>query len=162
MYLPKSKYKTRAAKPGEFVTKDGQEYVGSVVEIFTGACYPGISPETMGEKLTPVGDKGQIEPGLYNIKRVPSEDEYKVGQMVRYFMQDRKTQKIIEISPEAWQKNYKANDLFRIWANAVWYLTGGKGAVQSLNGTIIQTLDGVMPGIISSKVLYDPLQFYKA
>ena len=162
MYLPKSKYKTRTALPGEFITQDGQEYVGPVVETYTGACYPGTEPKTMGPKLTPVVGKEPPELGLYNIKRVPTEAEYKAGQMTRYFVQERKTQKIIEISPEVWKKNYKPDDILRSWANITWYLTGSQASVQAINQTVINYMEKAMPGIVSSRVLYNPLQFYRA
>lgn len=162
MYLPKSKYRTSTAKPGEYIDTTGKQYVGPVVETFTGDVYPGTDPMTMGPKLTAAGVKAQPELGLYNIKREPTEAEYKAGWMIRYFMQDLKTQKIIELSPEAWQKNFDPGDLTRTWLNITWYLTGARGTVQDLNGSMIQTLEKAMPGIISSRVLYDPLQFYKA
>lgn len=162
MYLPKSKYRVRTALPGEFTTDEGQDYVGPVVETFTGACYPGTDPMTMGPKLVSAREPDEpVELGLYNVKRVPTEAEYKAGMMTRYFMQDRGTKKIIEISPEAWKKNYDPADTARSWANITWYLTGARGIVQGLNGRIIEIMEKAMPGITSSRVLYNPLQFYR-
>ena len=161
MYLPKSKYVTRTVIPGEFITQDGQEYVGPVVEIFTGDCYSGTEPETMGPKLIPVVTKELPELGLYNIKRVPTEAEYKAGKMLRYFVQERKTQKIIEVNLEIWQKNYKSDDILRKWVSAVWFLTGDQEYIRRLNQDTIDFMEKRMPGIISSQVLHNPLQFYK-
>lgn len=162
MYLPKSKYKVSTAKPGEYVDSTGNEYVGPIVETFTGKVYPGTDPMTMGPKLTPVGDKGKQELGLYNIKRVPTEAEYAAGSMVRYFMQERKTQKIIELDPDAWARNYDPGDVTRTWLNITWCLTGSRITVQALNQATIDTMEKAMPGIVSSQVLYDPLQFYRS
>lgn len=162
MYLPKSKYKATVAKPGEFRTQDGQQYVGPIIETYTGVVYSGTDPETAGPRLVPTGEKEQLGLGLYNIKRTPTEADYKAGSMTRYFMQDKQTQKIIELSPEAWQKNYKPGDILRAWANITWYLTGPRASVQTLNNTTVGIMEKAMPGIISSGVLYDPLQFYRA
>lgn len=162
MYLPKSKYKVRTSLPGEFLTNEGQEYIGPVVQTFTGACYPGTDPKTMGSQLTPVVGKEPVELGFYNIKRVPTEAEYKAGKMLRYFVQERKTQKIIEINLEIWQKNYRPDDILRSWASIDWYLTGSQATVRVLNQTTIDYMERAMPGIVSSRVLYNPLQFYKA
>ena len=163
MYLPKSKYKVTTAKPGEFVDSTGQQYVGPIVETFTGACYPGTDPMTMGPELTKVGleEQSSIELGFYNIKRIPTEAEYRTGRMTRYFVQTKKTQKIIELSPEAWRKNFVKNDLLRKWQAAEWVLTGSRAEVETRNKEVIETMEEIMPGIVSSRVLFNPLQFYK-
>lgn len=161
MYLPKSKYKVSTAKPGEFVDSSGQEYVGPVVETFTGAVYPGTDPMTMGQRLTPAGDKDSGQAlGFYNIKRIPTEQEYSAGQMTRYFVQEKRTQKIIEIAPDVYE-NADKTDITRIFRAVTWLLTGNRAVVQKANDTVVEELEKVMPGIVSSMVLYNPLQFYR-
>lgn len=163
MYLPKSKYKTATAKPGEYVDSTGQQYVGPIIETFTGACYPGTDPMTMGPELTKVGLEKQtpVELGFYNIKRVPTEAEYRAGSMIRYFVQTKRTQKIIELSPESWRKNFVKDDPLRTWQAAEWILTGPRAEVNIRNGEVLDAMEKIMPGIVSSKVLFDPLQFYR-
>ena len=160
MYLPKSKYRIIAAKSGEFRDSSGQEYIGLVVETFTGACYPGTDPRTMGPKLTKTEDKPAQSLGFYNIKRIPTEAEYKTGYITRYFVQEIKTQKIIEIAPEAYQNADQSSILYTFQV-VDWILTGNRTKVQESNLVTIQRLEQLMPGIVSSRVLWDPLQFYR-
>lgn len=160
MYLPKSKYRIIAAKPGEFRDSNGREYIGPVVETFTGACYPGTDPKTMGPRLTRNEDKPAQSLGFYNIKRIPTEAEYRAGYMTRYFVQEVKTQKIIEVAPEAYQNADRSSILY-IFQAVNWILTGDRTKVQESNSATIQRLEQLMPGITSSRVLWDPLQFYR-
>ena len=161
MYLPKSKYKALVAKPGEFITEDGQQYIGPAIETFTGEYYSGTSPETAGAKIVSVSPVEVSRFGLYNIKRVPTEAEYAAGQMERYFVQERKTQKIIEVLPETWKDYYVQNDILRTWNKTSWRLTGDRDLVRVQNAYVVSRMEKAMPGIISSKVLWDPLQFYR-
>lgn len=160
MYLPKSKYRLITAKPGQFRTKDGSQYTGPVVETFTGACYPGTDPLTMGPRLTKVEGKPSQSLGFYNTKRIPTVTEYQAGFMFRYFVQEVKTKKIIEIAPEAYENADKA-DISYIFQTVRWVLTGVRTGVLEKNLGTIKTLEQIMPGIISSRILWDPLQFYR-
>lgn len=163
MYLPKSKYKVSMAKPGEFIDKEGNDYVGPIVETFTGNCYPGSDPLTMGPKLTKVSDRDGESTGrkVLAIKRIPTEEEYKQGWMERYFWQDLKTQKIVEILPDAYKEASRLKDVTRKLGKTDWILIGVRSRVQELNQQAIDKMERELPGISSSKVLCNPLQFYK-
>lgn len=158
MYLPKSKYKTSVAKPGEYIDSSGKEYVGSIVETFTGDVYPGKTPQTMGAKLTAILGKATSKTAVM-IKRVPTEAEYEAGIMTRYFIQNLRTKKIIEVLPDyakTWQESSKEQ-----LVNLYWRLTGSQARVESYNQMSIQIAELQMPGL-KDQILTDPLQFYRA
>lgn len=169
-YLPKSKYTITQAKPGEFVTEDGKPYVGSVITTYKSESYAGSSPNSMGTPLVPVGSgvrELEVVPG----HRVPTEAEYKNGSMERYFMQDLRTMKVVELTPDNYERRLKTDQPdYLVYATATWILTGSLEynfygyrypGVYDKNSSTISKMEKQLPGIVSSKVLYDPAEFVK-
>ena len=171
MYLPKSKYTVLVAKAGEF-SLDGKEYLGPVVVTYKSEYYAGTSPSTVTGKLAKNDDdaKKYIKTST-TIRRVPTEGEYKSGQMMRYFQQNVTTGKIVELLYEDYMQESSKASSKDIFAKVVWILTGAlkstlvDGVVHpgviDKNTKTIEILERTMPGIRTSGILYNPVEFYK-
>ena len=170
MYLPKTKYRLSVAKPGEYRTAEGEPYVGSIVTTYLGESFAGQEPSTVGPRLEPVKYKAS-KPGFGQGRRIPTEAEYRAGKMERYFKQDLRTYKVVELLPDEFQKAIKTRSPYYKLASGSWALTGSIESqvtgtytvpgVQERNEATIRELEREVPGITSSKILYDPLEFVK-
>lgn len=167
MYLPKSKYTVSVAKIGEYEL-NGRSYTGPMITTYTGATYAGSSPDKITGELVSTADSGTLKTERAYVKRVPTEEEYKLGFMNRYFRQDKVSKKIVEVFPDEYQKNQ--GDTSYNWGTAYWQLTGPiedqvvyagvvKPGSRTINQRSINTMEKVLPGIVSSQVLCDPIQF---
>lgn len=164
MYLPKSKYTVSTAKPGEYKL-NGKTYIGPVITTYAGDIYAGNDIRNTRGTLEKINlqefpeDGNEVYPVL-PIKRVPTEAEYAEGYMIRYFCRDIRSSKVFEISKTSFESG-KANPeltYYRLF-KAEWYLSG-TGAKDS-NSRTISELEKQLPGIVSSKVLYNPEQFFR-
>lgn len=170
MYLPKSKYSVKTAKPGEFLL-DGKTYVGPVMMTYLGETYAGTAPDKIEGKLEPITGDLVVTQSVA-VKRVPTVEEYESGSMERYFKCDQTTRKIIEIMPEQYPSSSKdwGNNTY---GHVTWYLTGSlddtlvklngyrKPGIRKSNLFAIAIMESIMPGISSSGVLSNPEQFVK-
>lgn len=175
MYLPKSKYTVENVGPFEY-TLDGENYAGPVLTDYKGRHYAGSDPYNIKGKLEVLdgGDadfyssKFKMNPG----RRIPTEEEYASGKMERYFQQDLRTMKIIEILPKRWLelKAEKLPNYYKI-QSCLWLLVGRiedyrvSGhlieGIKTRNQRTIDQMEIEMPGISSSSVLDDPLEFVR-
>lgn len=172
MYLPKSKYSITVAKPGEF-TLDGKPYTGPVITTYLGESYAGEELDKLKGKL-----KKAIDPGRYITRkavagrRIPTESEYQQGFMERYFLQDLRTMKIIELLPEIYEKKQENNiPKYYRFGICTWILKGTlddryvgpylETGIRNRNQAEIDRMERELPGIVSSKVLCNPEEFVR-
>mgnify|MGYP007054420955 CR=1 FL=1 len=161
MYLPKSKYTVIMVKPGEYQL-NGTTYTGPAILLSDGTAYAGNNIETAKDVLERTNQQEFSNTEIYQvvpIKREPSYQEYSDGYMERYFCQDLRTMKVFETSKTYYTKlveNVKLQSIYRT-VTINWILTGP--TAEATNEKTIQKLDSELPGIVSSKILYNPLQF---
>ena len=125
MFLPKSKYVVSQATIEEYTLADGTAYTGPMFTTYKGETYAGESPLKSKGKIYSSGEgKGTNITNLpYAIRRVPTEAEYESGSMVRYFCQDLRTMKIVELLEDGYKAGVKAGGNFT-YATGSWILTG--------------------------------------
>jgi hypothetical protein len=122
MWLPIFKYLLKFAKPGMFAFKStGQEYEGAYVETNTGKLYAGNSPTDTKEELVAtdsdaIRDRGTTPPVFESDTVYPSPADYERGYMIRYFLKNNTSGKIIEVSSNNFTKfnnkpYYKGSEL---------------------------------------------------
>ena len=122
MWLPIFKYLLKFAKPGMFAFKStGQEYEGAYVETNTGKLYAGNSPTDTKEELVAtdsdaIRDRGITPPVFESDTVYPSPADYERGYMIRYFLKNNTSGKIIEVSSNNFTKfnnkpYYKGSEL---------------------------------------------------
>lgn len=171
-YLPKSKYTVSSVGPGKFTTEDGEPYVGPVITTYKTESFAGSSPDSLDIPLIPVKLSESIELKVVPGKRVPTEEEYRNGCMERYFRQDLRTMKVIELTVENYSRSLQEDrPSYYTYASASWLLTGSLDdyfigtyrcmGVRKLNQLTINEMDRILPGIVSSQILEDPAQFVK-
>lgn len=103
MYLPKSKYKgNKHTAGGEFVVARGGIYRGWYYERFDGKYFTGKEPGNNDKEIQRIEDAVEN----YNTPSTlpfasdiiaPTESERKRGRFTRYFLQDRRNKKIVEV-----------------------------------------------------------------
>lgn len=150
MYLPKSKYRNIVVLPGQY-TLNGEEYVGEATIDYKGKVYAGKSPSNNKGILEPVLKVESEKQPAVPIKRVPTEEEYKSGRMVRYFRQDLRTKKIDEIYESEPESSYT-------YATASWEL---QEINVQINQRTLDRLDLELPGFKSSGIIPNSLQFVR-
>lgn len=103
MYLPKSKYKEPKYTQGlEFTDFNRKPYVGWYFETYKEEFYSGKEPSTGNRRLFPI----QADSTVNNIDKftpqiiTPTPSDYLKGDFIRYFLQDKRTKKIIEVKKE--------------------------------------------------------------
>lgn len=180
-YYPKSKYHVEASK-GQYVRGDGSPYYGPVVVTYNNKVFPGTEYHDGSERLSPISetveDAVNVFTGSVAKKRYPTEEERKEGRMDRYFQQDTRTKKIVEIYPSDYSGSRNSGIKIYTYATASWCLGGrpvgdeivtvsGSGwkkeytrpGIRTYNSKSIQDLEKIFPGISSSGVLCNPLEF---
>lgn len=166
-YIPESRYsEPKSTAGGDFTIKDtGEDYRGSYIESFDGKYYSGTKPEQNGaelEKLSPnyledlmpaaIAAAGLLV-GFFKLKLKKGDKEK--GKTKRYFIQDKRTNKIIETDLETYQQS--ANLPSKKFAQTDWIIKGPaedkiingypyEGAA-SKNKKAITALENSMPGI---------------
>lgn|SRR5574344_102614 len=179
MFLPKSKYTVKQAKPGEYVQSDGTEYVGPIMETYTEEVFAGENPLDTTGKLTSVVETDADLPTktIHMIKRIPTEEEYTKGSMVRYFCQDLRSLKVVEVLEKEYREGVVSDSKTYNYVSGSWILTGSLEdktykiqnfrveyvvpGVRSKNQKEIGRLEELVPGISSSGVLSNPAQFVR-
>ncbi len=127
MWLPIFKYLLKFAKLGMFAFKGtGQEYQGPYVETNTGKLYAGESPTDTGLELVSIDNNdtltiGNVSTPFESETVFPTPEDYTRGFMLRYFLKNRTTGKIIEVKNNNYtkliNKNYYKGDILK------WILT---------------------------------------
>lgn len=176
MYLPKSKYTVDSAGANSFILADtGEPYIGPVLTDYRGNFYAGSDPYNIKGQLEVVlsGEdyttpNFAMNPG----RRIPTEEEYASGKMERYFQQDLRTMKIIEILPKRWVElqSEQLPNYYKV-QSCLWLLVGRiedykvSGhlieGIRTRNQRTVDQMEIEMPGITSSSVLDDPLEFVR-
>ena len=101
MYLPKSKYSPpKYTRGDEFVLDSGKYYTGWYFTTYKNEYYTGKEPSKTSDKLYPE-DYSQSDVNTPNSNfssktNFPLEKDYKEGFFIRYFLQDKRSKKIIE------------------------------------------------------------------
>jgi len=130
MYLPKSKYLVKHTKGGDFLNPDGSSYIGPYIETYKGNVYKGREFTSNSVKLVDIRAEDEFvgSAKFKNDRITPTEKDYKKGVFNRYFIQDKRNNKIIEVS----QKNFTKLNLELYTAGAVveWTL---KGPAENIN-----------------------------
>lgn len=183
-YLPQTRVsKTKSTPGGEFVLKGTEDfYKGSYVETFDGKYYAGQSLASKGtelEKVATLGKEDNLIGGVVTttlpvlltllqrvFKKTPTVQEKERGVAKRYFIQDKKNNKIIETDKENYiiaQQQLKN----RVFAETDWIIKGPaedkiingypyEGAA-SKNKKAIQALESQIPGISTYITNYSEL-----
>jgi hypothetical protein len=176
-YLPETRLTEPKSTPGEeFVimgTSDG--YRGNYIETFDGKYYAGNSLSLNGVELEKVGILGAKEDNLIGgvttvasplllsilqklFKKKPTPQELQKGVAKRYFIQDKKNNKIVETDKETYILAQKEVPN-RKFAEADWVIKGPaedqvlngypfEGAI-SKNKKTIEKLEMQIPGILT-------------
>lgn len=176
-YYPKSKCHQEVSN-GNYLDQEGRPYYGVVTKTYNNKVFAGESYS--GEELHEAnpGNPGTSPiTGSVAKKRYPTEKEREQGYMDRYFQQDIRTRKIVEIYPEDYSSSILgASSLAKktfAYATASWCL-GGKPVedqmvmvgfrsyvqegIRTYNSKSIVDLEKILPGISSSGVLCNPLE----
>lgn len=157
MYLPKSKYSVEIAKPGQYSINE-KNYIGPVLTTYLGETFAGTSPDNLIGKVEKIIEGGEIQVTQSVAgRRVPTENEYKQGYMDRYFLQDLRSWKVIEILPETYTSSMQNPTTHSKVGKVEWILTGSSIP----NKITLETVEYTFPGIVSSGVLSDPEQWVK-
>lgn len=105
MFIPKSKYTEPKYTRGDLLnTSKGAPYTGWYFVAYGSDYYAGKEPLPTTEELTLRVTKVATPPKKFRTKLIaPTEIEFKEGSFSRYFIQDKRTTKIIETD----KANYK-------------------------------------------------------
>ena len=166
-YVPKGRYrKAKYTRGGEFeIIETNEPYQGYYIEIYGGKYFAGQTPEDKGVELVKPPkesiDLTAILPiatalagGLF--KRKLTRPEIEKGSIKRYFVQDKKTNKIQETDVQTYQ-DAKKQLTNRVFLEVDWLIKGPSedkmfGAYKyegaaSKNKKTIQALEKQAPGI---------------
>jgi hypothetical protein len=114
-YVPESRYSEPKSTPGgDFVVKEtGEDYKGSYIELFDGRFLSGTKPEENGAELVELTPNyledlmpaAVVAAGLLAgfFKPKLKRGEREKGKTKRYFIQDKRTNKIVETDLETYQ-----------------------------------------------------------
>lgn len=162
MYLPKSKYSKPLHTPGNEFSLNGKEYRGWYIKTYKGQYYTGKSFSSQSQLLIKlVTESNVIDANIndpfrfYNTVNTPLPKDRANGKFTRYFLQDTRNKKIIEVNKEKY-------DLFRVKKyitreNIEWIIKGPSenleingytyyGAAHQ-NKLTVHTLESKIPGI---------------
>ena len=166
-YIPESRYsEPKSTAGGDFAIKDtGEDYRGSYIETFDGKYYSGTKPEQNGAELVKLSPEylEDLMPAAITVagllvgffKPKLKKGDREKGVTKRYFIQDKRTNKIIETDLETYQESRSLPS--KRFATADWIIKGPaedklingypfEGAA-SKNKKTIQGLESQMPGI---------------
>jgi hypothetical protein len=166
-YIPESRYsEPKSTAGGDFAIKDtGEDYKGSYIETFDGKYYSGTKPEQNGAELVKLSPEylEDLMPAAITVagllvgffKPKLKKGDREKGVIKRYFIQDKRTNKIIETDLETYQESRSLPS--KRFATADWIIKGPaedklingypfEGAA-SKNRKTIQGLESQMPGI---------------
>jgi hypothetical protein len=147
-YIPKNKIQTNLyTSGGEYIIASIQEnYIGYYHKLYNGKFFTGKTPNDYNSQeliATPFDDGGGITPLVipYN-PLLPTEQDYQVGEFIRYFNIKRNQAIFTEISKETYDK-FKQQDpqvpwrSYRVFSLS-WQLTGDINQVAQTNKNITE------------------------
>lgn len=130
MYIPKSKYSTPKHTPGDEFTLDGRNYIGWYIQLSTGEYYTGRSFNASSKKLISSTETTELKPYLsfipVNVSPTPR-DKTNL-KWTRYFLQDQRNKRIIEVDKAKFDSFKIKNYITR--GTLEWEL---KGPAENLN-----------------------------
>lgn len=171
MYLPKSQQKQQSAEDSPAADANGNaiEATSVIATAFGGffkkpsaddiakGNFAGAEPLTVQsprieELMEPINLKGKDKNVYYP---TPSKEDYNEGELERYYVQDKRTGKIIEVNKAGYNKAKTQNVYRRLILN--WAIKGPKEdykygeymypGVKSQNQNIVEQAEAIMPGI---------------
>lgn len=157
MYLPKNLYRIKSTYGGELQKPSGEEYTGNYIETTLGKTYAGDSLENAKGLLLPIPEQNLQEVQRpYNDYFGPTELDYRRGEYIRYFVQDKRSQKIVEMNEDQWRQKKRLKYVSS--GRLLWVLKGPandreingvpyKGA-STRNKETLQELEKDFPGIL--------------
>lgn len=101
MYLPKSKYKEPKYTQGyEFGYPNGKPYIGWYFETYKQEYYTGKDPSSNSKRIFRLDTGLSSTPGISFTPQLitPTSEERAAGMFVRYFVQNRNNNKVIEVN----------------------------------------------------------------
>ena len=125
MYIPKSKYKPAKYTNGDkFTQPDGTYYSGWYVETFRGEYLSGKVPSSSSKVLidTTVSEEFTPKFKFTNDIIIHTEKNYSDGYFYRYFIQDKRNTKLIEVTVEKY--NYFLKQNYTKEVQVKWILQG--------------------------------------
>lgn len=158
MFIPKTKYSKPRHSPGKDFLLNGKVYVGWYIELSTGEFYTGKVFDSKSVKLESLKNTTvEISYPFHGVEVSPSTKDRENKVWSRYFLQDKRNSKIIEVDKQRY-------DLFKVKP----YVTRGavnwilQGPVDNLmingyqyygaahkNKLLIEGLEKTMPGILN-------------
>ena len=125
MYIPLSKYtKAKYTRGGELAKSDGSSYVGWYFKDLAGNTFAGKKPSKSAVRLTKDDDEfvtvipnSPFKPDYIQ----PTAGDYSNGFFTRYFLQDKRSKKIIEVKKEKFDYHKKFNYIISL--ELEWLLT---------------------------------------
>ena len=163
MYFPKTQIKPNLkANPGEFITSQGKEYVGDYFKTSKGDFFTGKSPsnppnnpiyEVSSQDFTKEKETKQTSYFIEDGKRIapaplpptpsptlPTKQDYKTGQMIRYFVKKSNESIFVEIQKDEYNKfsqdDSSVQHQLYIPFSLSWVIRGEKDEVEKLNKNI--------------------------
>jgi hypothetical protein len=166
MYFPKNKIKTGLySSENEYVTANGQNYIGPYWKTSNGEYYTGDSPNAVpNERIYPKVSPSSIYNPIPVETIMPTEDDYKLGEFQRYFTRRRNQPLFSEVTKTTYNNisqgkiNITAN--YKLF-NLSWKLTGDIINTYQVNISMVQlveqkdNLDGL------SNFLNNYIQYYR-
>jgi len=119
MYIPKGQIsKPKRTSGDKFIKSDGSKYIGSYFEDKSGNAFTGAKPSSSTEGLIRVNDEQtNVDEFGVNIPKpkytsefiLPTETDHEKGFFIRYFLQDKRNKKIIEVKKDKFEyfKNFR-------------------------------------------------------
>lgn len=101
MALPRTKYSNARHTPGGEFTLRGKEYVGWYVETYQNKFFTGKVIDVTSKELTPVVRVNESNSPVY-VEQIatPTQDDRLSGFWMRYFIQNKSNNSIIEVNRE--------------------------------------------------------------
>lgn len=173
MYIPKSKQIKSPKIAGKlYDIETGFRYTGKYVQDYKGNFYKGSNITSKSVKLKYVPDSLTTSNtlGLYTVTPTPSSKDYAKGGLVRYFVKDGRSGRVVETSRQQYLEQQLEGKLYRRTLKVFWYITGPledsvmNGYVypgtRSKNLDVVKQAEKELPGI-GEQVLNNPAQFVK-
>jgi hypothetical protein len=150
-YIPKNKVKSNLyTSGGEFAYASTQEmYTGDYYELSTGKFFTGKTPNSIGAKeLIKITDGEGDTPFLSSTPYspiLPTSQDYKNGEFVRYFVCRRNQPMFIEVDKDTFNR-YVQRDPTISWRlykpfSLFWVLTGDINQVTQTNRNVTQLIE---------------------
>jgi len=104
--LPKFMYSDpKFTQGGKYLLPNGKEYVGWYFQTYNEEYYTGKEPGRNNLRLEPIADYENTTPRIFTPSIIqPTEFDRKQGYYIRYFLQDKRTKKIVEVKKEKYDQ----------------------------------------------------------